>query len=90
MFEGIIKAKTVGQLRALRKYGIDIHEESAMQDETDFLYRVDAILSDEDIRRLESAGYTIEKVSDLSETAKERLNQVSRSNRISETNPHGK
>jgi len=86
VFEAIIKAKTVSQLRALRKHGIDIHEHSAMKDETDFLYRVDAIVSDEDIRRLASAGYTIEKVSDLSETMKARLSQVSRSNRISETN----
>jgi hypothetical protein len=78
MFEGIIKAKTVAQLRALRKYGLDINVHSAKRDKKDFLYRVDAIVSEEDIGRLESEGYTVEKVSDFSDLAKARLNEVSR------------
>src|SRR5215218_8143434 len=86
MFQAIIKAKTPAQLRALRKRGIDINEHSATLDEKDFLYRVDAIVSDDNIKRLESEGYTVEKVSDLSEIAKARLNEVSRTNRFSEIN----
>jgi hypothetical protein len=86
MYEAIVKAKTAGQLKALREHSIDINEHSAMRAQTDFLYRVDAIVSDEDIRRLVSAGYAIEIVSDLSITAKERLNEVSRTNRFNEKN----
>jgi hypothetical protein len=63
MFEAIIKAKTVAQLRALGKHGIDYKAHAAFQDEKDYLLRVDALLSDDDINRLESEGHTIEKVS---------------------------
>jgi protein-tyrosine-phosphatase len=86
MFEAIIKAKTPAQLRALRKHGIDVNEHSASQDERDFLYRVDAIVSDDDINRLESEGYTVEKVSDLSDVARARLKEVSKTNRFSGMN----
>ena len=86
MFEAIIKAKTVAQMRALRKYGIDINEHSGTLDEKDSLLRVDAIISDEDINRLESEGYTVEKVSDFSEIANARLREVSKTNRLSGIN----
>jgi carboxypeptidase T len=86
MFEAIIKAKKVAQLRALRKYGLDIKCPSAFSDEKDYLLRVDAIVSEEDIGRLESEGYTVEKVSDFSDLAKARLNEVSRTNRLSGIN----
>jgi hypothetical protein len=86
MLEAIIKAKTVAQLRALRKYGLDIKCPSAFPDEKDSLLRVDAIVSEEDVNRLESEGYTVEKVSDFSDIAKARLNEVSRTNRSSGIN----
>jgi murein tripeptide amidase MpaA len=86
MFQAIIKAKTAAQLRNLRKLGIDINEHSATQDEKDFLYRVDAIVSDDDIKRLKSVGYGVETISDLSKIAKERLKEVSRRNRFSKVN----
>jgi hypothetical protein len=86
MFEAIVKAKTPAELRALRKHGIDINEHSATQDEKDFLYRVDAILSDEDISRLEDEGYIVEKIYDLLDVAKARLKEVSRTNRFKEMN----
>jgi murein tripeptide amidase MpaA len=86
MFEAIIKAKTASQLRALRKFGIGIKDHSAFQDKNDYLYRVDAIVSDEDINRLESEGYIVEKVSNLTDIAKSRLKEVSRTNRFREAN----
>src|SRR5215207_6622013 len=86
MFEAVIKATTATQLRALIKRGLDIKDHSATLDEKDFLYRVDAIISDQDKKRLESEGYTVETISDLSEIARARLNEVSRTNRFSEIN----
>ena len=86
MFEAIIKAKTVSQLRALRERGMDIKGASAFQDEKDSLFRVDAILSDEDINELVSEGYIVEKVSDFSDTSKARLDEVSKTNRFSRMN----
>jgi hypothetical protein len=86
MFEAIIKAKTVAQLKALRERGLDIHEHSTILDEKDLLYRVDAILSDEDINELVSGGYTVEKISDFSDMSKARLDEVSRTNRFSKMN----
>ena len=84
MFKAIIKAKTAAQLRALRKLGIDIQEHSALQDKNDYLYRVDAIVSDEDVNRLKSEGYIVEKVSNLTDIAKLRLKEVSRTNKSTE------
>ena len=85
MFEAIIKAKTASQLRALRKFGISIKDHSAFQDKNDYLYRVDAIVSDEDVNRLESEGYIVDKVSNLTDIAKSRLKEVSRTNKSSKT-----
>jgi hypothetical protein len=86
MFEAIIKAKTVAQLRALRERGLDIKGATAFRDEKDSLLKVDAILSDEDINELVSEGYTVEKISDFSDIAKARLDEVSRTNRFSKMN----
>ena len=86
MFETIIKAKTVSQLRALRERGLDIHEHGAFLDEKDSLFRVDAILSDEEINELASEGYTVEKISDFSNIAKSRLSEVSKTNKFSRMN----
>ena len=86
MYGAIIKAKTASQLRALRKFGIGIQDHSAFQDKNDYLYRVDAIVSDEDVNRLESEGYIVEKVSNLTDIAKSRLKEVSRTNKSSEAN----
>ena len=82
MFEAIIKAKSKAELRLLGKLG-DIKGHSVTQDRADFMFRVDAIVSEEDKKRLESEGYTVEIVSDLSSTAEERLKEVSRTNRFS-------
>jgi carboxypeptidase T len=86
MFEAIIKAKTVAQLRALRERGMDIKGATAFRDEKDSLLKVDAILSDEDINELVSEGYTVEKISDFSDKSKARLDEVSRTNRFSKMN----
>ena len=84
MFEAIIKAKTASQLRALRKFGISIQEHSAFQDKNDYFYKVEAIVSDEDVNRLESEGYIVDKVSNLTDIAKSRLKELFRTNKSSE------
>jgi protein-tyrosine-phosphatase len=86
MFQAIIKAKTAAQLRALRKLGIDIKDHSASQDENDYLYRVDAIITNNDKQRLESEGYIVIIERDLSDVARARLKEVSRTNKFSEVN----
>jgi carboxypeptidase T len=86
MYQAIIKANSSTQLRSLLELGIDINEHSAFQDENDYSYKVDAIVSDEDINRLESEGYIVEKVSNLTDIAKSRLEEVSKTNRFREAN----
>jgi len=86
MFEATIKAKTVAQLRALRERGLDIKGATGFLDEKDSMFRVDAILSDEDINELVSEGYIVEKISDFSDIAKARLDEVSKTNRFSKIN----
>ena len=86
MYQAIIKANSATQLRSLLELGIDIKEHSAFQDENDYSYKVDAIVSDEDINRLESEGYIVEKVSNLTDIAKSRLKEVSKTNKSSEEN----
>ena len=84
MFQAIIKAKTVAQMKALQKRGIDISEHSACRDKKDFLYKVDAIISKNDKQLLEAEGYIVDIISDLSDIARARLKEVSRTNRFSE------
>ena len=86
MFQAIIKANSATQLRSLLELGIDINEHSAFQDENDYSYKVDAIVSDEDINRLESEGYIVEKVSNLTDIAKSRVKEISKTNKSSEEN----
>ena len=84
MFQAIIKAKTVAQMKALQKRGIGISEHSACRDEKDFLYKVDAIISKNDKQVLEAEGYIVDIISDFSDIARVRLKEVSRTNRFSE------
>jgi hypothetical protein len=86
MYQAIIKANSSTQLRSLLELGIDIKEQSAFQDENDYSYKVDAIVSDEDINRLESEGYIVEKVSNLTDIAKSRLKEVSKTYKSNEEN----
>jgi hypothetical protein len=86
MYQAIIKANSSTQLRSLLELGIDIKEHSAFQDENDYSYKVDAIVSDEDINRLESEGYIVEKVSNLTDIAKSRLKEVSKRYKSNEEN----
>ena len=82
MLHVIIKCKTAAQLRSLRKLRIDIKDHSAFLDENDYLYKVAAIISDDDKQKLESQGYEVQILSDLRNTAKARLKEVSRTNRF--------
>jgi hypothetical protein len=84
MLHAVIKANTVAQMRALRKRGIDVKDHSAGRDEKDFLYKVDAIITKNDKQILEAEGYIVDIISDLSDIARARLKEVSRTNRFSE------
>jgi hypothetical protein len=84
MFEAIIKAKSKNDLKLLGKRRIDFKGNSAVYDKKDFMFRVDAIISDQDKKRLESEGYIVEIVSDLSMVTEERSREVSKTNRFSD------
>ena len=62
---------------------MDVKEHSAFLDQKDYLYKVSAIISSDDKEKLESLGYSVEIKSNLSEVAKARLKEVSRTNRSS-------
>lgn len=80
----MIKCKTKSKLKALLKHGIDVKGDSAMYDKENYMFRVDAIVSEKDKKRLESEGYIVEIVSDLSKVAEERLKEISKTNRFSD------
>jgi carboxypeptidase T len=86
MHEAIIKAPTRKHLKNLENTGIDINRNSVTIDKKDSLFRIDAVISDEDIKKLEDEGYTVEKISDLASLSKERLKEVSRTNRFDSIN----
>jgi hypothetical protein len=52
MYQAIIKSKTKANLKALSRHGIDFKGNSAIYDKKDFMFRVDAIISDQDKKRL--------------------------------------
>lgn len=70
-------------MRALDKFDLDLKYRAAQQLATDRLM-VPGILTDEQIQQVEAAGYTVEAVSDLSQVAVERAQEVSRVNRFAE------
>jgi len=82
MFQAIIKAKSKAELRRLGQLGIDFKDHSAIQDKTDFMFRVNAIISEDTKKRLENLGYIVEIVTDYAKKAEETLRDVSRTNRF--------
>ena len=70
-------------MRGLEKFDLDLKYRAAQQLATDRLM-VPGILTDEQIQQVEEAGYTLEAVSDLSQVAVERAQEVSRVNRFAE------
>ena len=70
-------------MRALDKFELDLKYSSARQLAAD-RFMVPGILTEEQIRQVEAAGYIVEKVSDLSRVAEERVQEVSPVNRFAE------
>jgi len=70
-------------LRALDKFELDLKSRAARQLAAD-RFMVPGILTDEEVRQVEAAGYTVEIVSDLSRVAEERVQEVSHINRFAE------
>jgi carboxypeptidase T len=69
------------ELRSLDKYHLDLKELTARKEGPN-RFIVTGILSDEQIHQVRSAGLTVEILSDLSQISKDRINEVSKSNRF--------
>ncbi len=78
-----IIARTLEELRALNGFELDLKHRAARQLEAN-RFMVPGILTDEQILQVETAGYTVEVISDLSQVAAERVQEVSRVNRFAE------
>jgi len=78
-----IIARTLKELRALERFDFDLKYRAAQQLATDRLM-VPGILTDEQIQQVEGAGYKVEVVSDLSQVAVKRAQEVSQVNRFAE------
>ena len=79
-----IVAKTLDGLWGLDSFNLDLKNRAARQEGSD-RFVVPGILSEEQIEQVKSAGYTVEVVSDLAEVARERITEVSRTNRFADT-----
>lgn len=78
-----ITARTLEELRALDKFELDLKYRAARQLAADH-FIVPGILTEEQVRQVKAAGYTVEIVSDVSQVAEERSQEVSRVNRFAE------
>src|SRR6476469_1535076 len=72
------------KLRELDKFHLDLKERSARQEDTN-KFIVTGILNDDQIQKVKSAGYQVEILSDLSQASKERIKEVSKTNRFART-----
>ena len=70
-------------MRALDRFELDLKYSSARQLAAD-RFMVPGILTEEQVRQVKAAGYIVEKVSDLSQVAEERVQEVSPVNRFAE------
>ena len=78
-----ITARTLEELRALEKFELDLKYRAARQLAADRLM-VPGILTEEQIKQVEAAGYMVEVISDMSQVAEERAQETSRVNRFAE------
>ncbi|MFZ2498719.1 M14 family metallopeptidase [Methanosarcina sp.] len=78
-----IIARTLKDLRALERFELDLKYRAAQQLATDRLM-VPGILTEEQIQQVERAGYKVEIISNLSQVAVERAQEVSLVNRFAE------
>jgi murein tripeptide amidase MpaA len=79
-----IIAKSYEQLRDLDKYHLDLKKRTARREGTD-KFIVTGILNKQQIQQVQSDGYTVEVLSDLSQVSKERMQEVSKTNRFTES-----
>lgn len=78
-----ITARTLEELRALDKFELDLKYRAARQLAAN-RFMVPGILTKEQVRQIKAAGYEVEVISDLSQVAEERVQEVSRVNRFTE------
>jgi murein tripeptide amidase MpaA len=79
-----ITARSYEELRGLDKYNLDLKKRTAREEDTD-RFVVSGILTEQQIEQVRSAGYIVEILSDLTQVSRERMQDVSRENRFSET-----
>jgi carboxypeptidase T len=80
-----ITARSIRDLRELGKYGLDLKKRTARRKD-DNKFSVSGILTDEQIQQVRSLGYIVDVYLDLSVEAGRRLEEVSRTNRFTDTN----
>lgn len=78
-----IIARTLEELRALDGFELDVKHRAARQLAAN-RFMVPGVLTDEQMQQVETAGYTVEVLSDLSQVAAERVQEMSRVNRFAE------
>ncbi len=83
VFSVRIIARSLRELRALDRFGLDLKHRAARKEGAD-RFVVPGVLTADQIRQLKASGYTVETVSDLTRVARERLRDVSRVNRFAE------
>lgn len=75
-----ITAESFRQLQALDEFDLDLHRRAARGEGGKFV--VHGILTRDQINRVETAGYKVEELADLSRVAEARLQEVSRVDRF--------
>lgn len=78
-----IFATTLEELRALDRFELDLKHRAAQQLAANH-FMVPGILTDDQIQQVKVGGYTVEVISDLTQAAKERVQEVSQVNRFAE------
>ena len=78
-----IIARSYDGLKGLGKYSLDLKEHTAREEDAN-RFVVSGILTEEQIQQVRSTGYIVEILSDLSEAAKDRTQEVSKANRFSQ------
>jgi murein tripeptide amidase MpaA len=83
-----IVASSPEELRALDVFGLDLKHRAARR-EAARRFVVPGVLTDDQVRELQQAGYEVEIVEDLSRVAAQRSEDVSRSNRFADARSLG-
>jgi murein tripeptide amidase MpaA len=78
-----IVAQTLQQLRALDQFDLDIHHRAARQEGPD-RFVMPGVLSEEQIKQVEAAGYKVEVIEDLTKVAPERQKELSPMDRFAD------